>query len=67
MTVGGLMDWFMSNYQWIFSGVGVAVLGWLFVRQKSRHSVQQNVNDSSNIAQIGGNVSIGSDHDGTKR
>lgn len=45
------MDLLIMNYQWVFSGIGVAVLGWLFVRRKSRAGVSQSVKSSSSISQ----------------
>jgi len=63
------MDWLSKNYQWVFSGVGVALIGSIFFaksRSKSR-SVSQSAKKSKNVTQVGGDVSIGSEDDQSKR
>lgn len=61
------MDWLVKNMEWVFSGVGVAVLGWLISLRKSRAGVNQSVKNSSNVTQIGGNVTVGESNDRAKR
>ena len=61
------MDWLIKNSEWVFSGIGVAVLGWLFALRKSRAGINQSVKNSSNVTQIGGNVSVGESDDRAKR
>ncbi len=60
------MDWLVKNMEWLFSGVGVAVIGWLISRRVNP-SIDQSVNNSSNVTQVGGNVSIGESNDRAKR
>lgn len=59
------MDWLVKNMEWVFSGIGVAVLGWL-ISLRSRHNIDQSVKNSSNVTQIGGNVSFGESNDRAK-
>lgn len=61
------MDWLIKNVEWVFSGIGVAVLGWLFTLRKSRQGVSQSVKNSSKVTQVGGNVKIRESNDRTKR
>jgi hypothetical protein len=61
------MDWILKNYEWVFSGVGVAVVGWLFILRKSKAGVSQSVKNSSNVTQVGGKVNIGELDDRSKR
>ncbi len=61
------MDWLINNSEWVFSGIGVLVLGWLFTLRKSGAGVSQSVKKSSNVTQIGGNVSNGESDDRAKR
>ncbi len=60
------MDWLVKNMEWLFSGVGVAVIGWLISRRVNP-SIDQSVNNSSNVTQVGGNVSVGESNDRAKR
>jgi len=61
------MDWLIRNSEWVFSGIGVAILGWLFLLRKSRAGVDQSVKNSSNVTQVGGNVTVGESDDRAKR
>lgn len=61
------MDWLVKNTEWVFSGIGVAVLGWLISLRKSRTDVDQSVKNSSNVTQVGGNVIVGESNDRAKR
>ena len=45
------MDWLLRNSEWVFSGIGVAVLGGFFALLKSRAGANQSVKSSSNISQ----------------
>lgn len=60
------MDWLVKNMEWVFSGIGVAILGWLISR-RSHPGVDQSVKNSSNVTQVGGNVSVGESNDRAKR
>ena len=59
------MSWLVENCKWIFSGIGVAVIGWIIYRVT--HKVNQNVKESKNVMQIGGDVNIGKANDKSKR
>ena len=61
------MEWFMENMKWIFSGIGIFVIG-LFInvlkRKKSKNisQKQKSGNNSINI-QISGNVEVNKKND----
>jgi predicted tellurium resistance membrane protein TerC len=66
------MEWLIKNKEWVFSGIGVAVLawigGWLFLRSKSetarkQKQIQRSGDNSINI-QAGGNIHWGDKIDG---
>ena len=59
------MNWLSENYQWIFSGIGVLILGLLFQRNRTRRKITQSVSGSSNVTQIGGNATIEEPRDKT--
>lgn len=61
------MDWLMNNIEWVFSGIGVAVIGWFFILRKSREDVRQSVKNSFNVTQVGGDVKVGESNDRAKR
>lgn len=61
------MDWLIKNVEWVFSGVGIAVAGWLFALRKSRTGFSQSAKNSSNVTQVGGDVRIGESDDRAKR
>ncbi|MBF9019048.1 MULTISPECIES: hypothetical protein [unclassified Oceanispirochaeta] len=42
------MDWFIGNYKWIFSGIGVAAISFFFIR-KSVIQKQKSGNNSKSI------------------
>lgn len=60
------MDWMVKNIEWVFSGVGVAAIGWLLTLRKSRQCVKQSVKNSSNVAQVGGDLKVGEFNDRAK-
>lgn len=49
----GAISWVMDNKEWVFSGIGIFVLGLIFV--KSKYSIKQNQKggDNSTNIQIG--------------
>lgn len=61
------MDWLMKNIEWVFSGIGVAVIGWFFMLRKSRENVRQSVKNSFNVTQVGGDVKVEESNDRAKR
>lgn len=62
-----IMDWLIKNSEWVFSGIGVAILGLFFTLRKSRAGIKQSVKNSSNVTQVGGNVTVGEPDDRAKR
>lgn len=55
------MDWIITNKDWLFSGIAIAlpltVIGW-FVSNKKNKQVQKGGDNSTNI-QVGGSLNIG--------
>lgn len=56
------MDWLLSNKEWLFSGIFVAlplaVLGWLFSKRTSSRSQNQKSGALSTNIQAGGDVNV---------
>lgn len=55
------IEWIMNNKEWIFSGIGVFVLGFFIV--KNRGGQTQKSGDNSVNIQAGKNVDIGNKDD----
>lgn len=59
------MIWLLKNKDWIFSGIGVSIIGifasWLFRRNKSSQT-QKAGNNSANY-QAGGDIKVGGKND----
>lgn len=58
-----ILAWLDDNKSWIFSGIGVTIVGLIgawFLKPKSRGKVNQvqKAGDSSTNIQVGGNVEI---------
>jgi hypothetical protein len=57
------MNWIINNTEWIFSGIGVAIISFiigLFLKNKSTKKLtmkQKSGNNSTNI-QVGGNCNV---------
>ena len=51
-----IIDWIIRNKEWVFSGIGVAILtliiGFLFKKESVRNSLKAMFNFKSNINQI---------------
>lgn len=62
-----MLVWLANNYKWLFSGLGVAIIGWLFLKAKTTMRINQNISDSNNITQIAGDLNVGSKNDEAKR
>ncbi|WP_199179219.1 hypothetical protein [Enterovibrio norvegicus] len=56
------MDWLVNNAHWVFSGVGVPILGYLFLRKKDSglKQIQKSGKNSKNY-QAGNDINIGQD------
>ena len=56
-----IINWFSSNKEWIFSGIGAVIIGiiitWLIRRSPSKKQIQKSGNNSINI-QAGDNLNI---------
>jgi hypothetical protein len=59
------MNWLSENYQWIFSGIGVLILGLLFQQNRKGKKTTQSISSSNNVTQIGGDATFGDSHDKT--
>jgi len=57
------MDWIVENKEWIFSGIGVFVLGFvisIFARKGKQKSIKMKQKSGSNST----NIQIGGDYNG---
>ncbi len=36
-----MLDWIWDNKEWIFSGIGMTLIGWLFLRKNTTANVQK--------------------------
>jgi len=56
-----IIDWFNSNKEWIFSGIGVGIISIIvtlfFKRSQSKKQIQKSGNNSVNI-QIGDSLNL---------
>lgn len=59
------MDWIITNKEWLFSGVAIAVplalIGWIISSRRNKQ-VQKGGKNSTNV-QVGGNLNIKSGKD----
>jgi PleD family two-component response regulator len=49
------MEFIMNNYEWIFSGIGVAIIGWIIKNKKTK--TPSNSTSNKNIITINNNAS----------
>ena len=47
-----IIDWIIQNKEWIFSGIGVFILGLFLSKKNVRNSLKAMFNFKSNITQI---------------
>ena len=47
-----IIDWIIQNKEWVFSGIGVFVLGLFLSKKNVRNSLKAMFNIKSNITQI---------------
>lgn len=56
-----IIDWFTSNKEWVFSGIGAVIIAtiiaWFLRRSSSKKQIQKSGNNSINI-QVGDNLNI---------
>lgn len=55
-----MIEYVLENKEWIFSGIGVALLSWLIFRNSSGSSMRQKGGDNSTNVQIGGDFKVNS-------
>lgn len=62
-----MLEYILHNKEWLFSGLGIAIASWLFMRNKTSQMKQKGGDNSTNI-QVGGNLEIKDrdNHNGTK-
>lgn len=61
MTVSDALAWVLENKEWIFSGIGVAAIGWLFLLFKRRQnglSQRQRSGDNSTNLHSGRDINL---------
>lgn len=52
------MEFIMNNYEWIFSGIGVAIIGWvIFAIIKNKNNSSKNSQSNKNVITINNNSS----------
>ena len=47
-----IIDWIIQNKEWVFSGIGVFVLGLLLSNKSTRNSLKAMFNIKSNVTQF---------------
>ncbi len=53
-----VVNYIIDNKEWIFSGVGVAIISWLFFGRSSNSSMNQKSGDNSTNIQVGSDFNI---------
>ena len=51
-----MLDYLINNKEWIFSGIGVAVVSWLLFRNSSASNMTQKSGKNSTNIQVGGDL-----------
>lgn len=54
-----MIEYLIANKEWIFSGVGVAVLSWLLFRKSASSNMNQKGGDNSTNIQVGRDFKTG--------
>lgn len=53
-----MIDWLIANKEWVFSGIGIAIISWFFNRKSdNQKQVQKSGKNSINI-QVGNSLNI---------
>lgn len=52
MDINEVINWTIQNKEWVFSGIGVAVIGLVLSRKGARNYIKAMFNYKSNITQI---------------
>ncbi|QBQ54007.1 hypothetical protein E3U44_05395 [Nitrosococcus wardiae] len=58
-----VLDYIMNNKEWIFSGIGVAVISWVSFRKSSNTKMTQKSGDNSTNIQVGGSINVSNKKD----
>lgn len=60
-----MIEWVFDNKEWLFSGVLVALLGWLFKKYVSSSTIKSGDNSTNTIVSgdVSGDVKIGGKND----
>lgn len=53
-----VLDYIIANKEWIFSGIGVAVISWILFRKSSNNNMSQKSGDNSTNIQVGGSINV---------
>ena len=53
-----MIEYLLDNKEWIFSGVGVAVISWIIFRNSNNSSMSQKSGKNSTNVQVGGDFSM---------
>ncbi len=48
-----MIDYLIQNKEWIFGGIGVAVISWFFIRNSNKKNMSQKSGDHSTNIQVG--------------
>lgn len=60
-----MLDYLITNKEWIFSGIGVSVVSWVLFRKSAGARQSQKSGDNSTNIQAGGDINFtNSDKDG---
>lgn len=59
-----MIDFFLNNYYWIFSGIGVAIISYFFTKKSTK--VKNKISKKSKGIQAGRDVKIKLSNDGKK-
>jgi len=53
-----MIEYLINNKEWIFSGAGIAVISWIFLRNSAskKSSMTQKSGDNSTNIQVGGDI-----------
>jgi len=68
MTLSEALAWAIDNKEWIFSGIGVAAIGWLFAlfrRRQNGLSQRQRSGANSTNLQSGRDINLNRGRSGT--
>ena len=61
--MGEIANWIIHNKEWVFSGIGIPLLAWLFSKKEAKKAPQwqQKSGDGAVNIQVGGNVTVHND------